>query len=288
MGDSSQQTNTQQQTQSAPWAPTQGSLLNLISGINSNPAATGYQKTAANNLLSSATGLPNFGGAAGGVARGLLGGDPTGLLGSGNNELRGILSPIANGSLDPTQNPQIQQLLQTIQQQVHNSIAGQFAGAGRDLSPAANSAEAYGLAQGMAAPLLNQYNQNVQNRINAGSQLFGANYNTAGAMTGNQQAGLGAATQQPGIAMAPALAQLQAAMTKYNLPLANAGAIGNILLPIAGLGGQTSSQGQSNTTYNPSLISQIGAGAQLGGTLAGGAAGLSNSVPQFFRSGWGY
>jgi hypothetical protein len=113
----------------------------------------------------------------------------------------------------------MQGVLDTIRNDVTNSTDAQFAGAGRDLSGLNTQARARGIAQGEAVPLLGQYNANVDNTLNAGSQLFGANYNTAGAITGNQRQGLNAAMMQPGIQQAPALAQLQAAQTAYSLPL---------------------------------------------------------------------
>lgn len=263
MGSSTQQQ--QQQSTTNPWAPAQPQLQNILGNLSGiSPAVTGAQSGAANNLIGASGSLPNFGGAVSGVAGGLLGGDPTGLLKSSLSAYQNNLNPIANQSLDPTKNPQIQNLLQTIQQQVTNATNSQFAGSGASGGSANQNAIAYNLGQAEAPALLGQYNQNVQNVLGANQELLGAAQGTAGAITGNQQAGIDAAQQQPGIQLSPALAQLQAAQTQYNLPLANLGGISSLTLPIAGLGGQSTGSGQ--TTNNPSILSQIG---QVGGILGG-------------------
>lgn len=284
-GTSSQTQQQQQQSQTNPWAPTQGTLQNIIGSINGvNPAVTGNQYNSAANLVGAANGLPNFGNASAGVASGLLGGDPTGLLNSSLKSYQNNVNPIATESLNPLQNPQIQQLLQTIQNQTTNSVNSQFAGAGRSNSGENAEAIALGLSQGEAAPLLNQYNQNVSNVLGANSGLLNAAQGTAGAITGNQQAGLGAAAAQPGIAMSPALAQLQAAQTQYNLPISNLGGIEGLTLPIAGLGGQSTSSGSGTTTNNPSILSDIAQGVGiLGGNngLFGGQYNAAGGLLKF-------
>ncbi len=264
MGTSSQNTQQQQQSTTSPWGPSQPVLNNLLSSlVGLKTAPTAGQNAATGALTTAAGSLPNYGAAAGGVTSGLLGGDPTGLLASGNRNLQSILSPIATGDLDPTKTPGIEGLLSTIRADVGKGINDQFAGAGRDLSGMNQQTWARGIAQGEAVPLLNQYNANVQNRINAGSQMFGANYNTAGGITGNQNAGLTAAGMVPQIQLAPALAQLQAAQTKYNLPLSNLAGVAGLTLPIAGLGGQSVGSASSNTQIDPSLLAQIQAGMDI-------------------------
>jgi hypothetical protein len=271
MSDSSQRTSQTQQSTTNPWAPSQQELSGLLSGIQGiSSAPTGQQQSALQVLRGASTGLPNYGAAAGGVTSGLLGGDPTGMLKSSLQSYQNNVNPIASASLDPTKTPGMQNVLQTIQQDVGNSVNGMFAGAGRDLSGLNQQTLARGISQGEAVPLLGQYNQNVQNVMGANQGLLGAGQGTAGAITGNQQAGLGAAAQQPGIAQAPALAQLQAAQTAYNLPLSNLGGLEGLTLPIAGLGGQSQGSGNSNTTMNPSLLQQILMGTQAFNNIASG------------------
>ncbi len=254
-------------------------ILNGTAGISQAPTAG--QQQAVQGLTTAAKGLPSYGAAAGGVTSGLLGGDPTGLLGSSLSAYQNNINPIASASLDPTQTPGIQNVLATIRNDISKSVNDQFAGAGRDLSGMNQQTLARGISQGEAVPLLNQYNQNVSNVMGANQGLLGAGYQTAGGITGNQQAGLTAAGQQPSIALAPALAQLQAAQTKYNLPISNIAGIQGLTLPIAGQFGESSGYGSSsgsgasNTTLDPSTLSQIMQWMNIGKTGAGILGGFA-------------
>ena len=284
-GTSSTNQTQQQQSTTNPWAPSQQELIQLLRGVQGvSPGVTGAQSAAAGNLVNASNGLPNFGGQAAGVTSGLLGGDPTGLLNSSLQSYQQNVNPIATQSLDPTQNPAVQNALQAAAYNATQANNAVFAGSGRT----GGGAQSYALGQGMAnaeAPLLlGQYNQNVQNVLGANQGLLGAGQGTANAITGNQQAGLGAAALQPGIQTAPALAQLQAAQTQYNLPLSNLGAISGLTLPIAGLGGQSTGSGtasgtgvnSSQTTIDPSMLASI-----LQGTgILGGNLGLFGTAGQ--------
>ena len=137
---------------------------------------------------------------------------------------------------------------------------------------------ARGIAQGEAVPLLNQYNQNVSNLMNAGAGLFGANFNTGNAMSGNM-------AQSPGM--------IQQAI---GMPLNTLGAGANLTVPIASLGGQTQGSANTNTnqntTFNPSImtdimnslkIAQMASGG-FGGILGSGGGGGSYNPSQFTQS----
>jgi hypothetical protein len=289
-----QQQNQQQQSFTNPWVRSLGPLNNLLQSMQvatGNTGVTPAQTSALNGLMTGANGLPNFGGASAGVTSGLLQGDPTGLLTSGNNNFQAALQPIIAAGLDPTKNPNLANALQAVQYNATNANQAQFSGAGRT----GGGAQAYALGQGITnaeAPLLlGQYNQDVANTINAGSQMFGANNATSNAITGNQQSGLSAAQNQPNIALAPQLAQLQTAQTQYNLPLSNVAGAEGLTLPIAGMGGSSSGTasgsgtgtmvGQSNTTSTPSILQDM---SMLGGILGGnmgffGSSGLGGTTP---------
>lgn len=251
MGSSSQNTGANQasQSQSAPWQPAQGTLTNILGNINQQFPAALNQATAAQ------PGQLN-------LAQSFQGGDPTGLLNPALSAYSNQLSPILNAPLDPTKNPLLANVLSTIQNDVTNSVNQQFAGAGRDLSGMNTQTLARGLAQGEAAPLLGQYNQNVQNLMNAGSQLFGANSNVAGAEAGN---------------MASSGGMLQQAI---GMPLNALGMGANLTVPIAGLGGQTQGTANTNqnTTYNQSPVGILTALAGGANNLFGGAAPASGNI----------
>ena len=255
MASSSQNTsgNTQQQSQSTsnPWAPAAGTLQTILGQANT------AIPTAYNQATASQPDVLN-------TARAFMGGDPSGLLGSGLSAYKGQLAPILGGDLDPTKNPLLANVLSTIRNDVGNTVNQQFAGAGRDLSGMNTQTLARGISQGEAPALLGQYNQNVQNLINAGSQLFGANYNTGNAISGNMAQGPGMIQQAIG------------------MPLNTLGAGANLTVPIAGLGGQVQGSANTNTnlntTYNPSLMTDIMNGLKIAQMGAGGFGGIMGGL----------
>jgi hypothetical protein len=259
MTTSSQQQQTQQNATTAPWQPTQGVLGNIIGQLGSqNTAPTALQDKAISNLNNATSNLPDFSGSATGLAGGLLGGLPNFNQNAQANlqGLQGSLSGLANpGNLDPMETPGIGPALQYMQQQVANNVNGQFAAAGRDLSPANSQAAAYGETAAMAPILTGQYNQNVANLQNAAGTLYNAGNTTNNGILGNALTGLGTASSIPGLATQGPLAQLQAAMSGYSLPFSNIGALESLILPMAALGGQSTSQGTTNTQSTPSPLS---------------------------------
>ena len=293
-----QQQQQQSQSQSAPWQPTQQGLQNIIASLQSNNTTPSQLQTGAvNKLVKGAGGLPNFGGTATNAVGTLTNGIP-GMLQNNQNTVNSALAPqLSSNFTNPFTNPATQQLLDTINQQITNQVNGQFAGAGRDLSGMNTQALARGLSHGEATPLFNEYNSLLGLQQGAANTVGNLGLGTAGAEGNSIGAGLGAASAQPGLALGPALAQLQAAMTQKNLPLSNLAGIENMLLPIAGLGGQTSGTasgtGNSNMQTTPSLFSMIMQAAGLGTNTVGGqgiGAGAnagSNAIKGLFSAGTG-
>jgi len=283
-GSQNTQQQQQSQSQSAPWQPTQQSLQSIIAslqGYNTTPSK--LQTGAVNSLVKGAGGLPNFGGTATNAVNTLTGAIP-GMLQNNQNTVNNALAPQLSANFtNPFTNPATQKMLDTINQQITNQVNGEFAGAGRDLSGANTKTLGMGLGMGEATPLFNEYNSLLSAQNNAASTIGNLGLGTAGAEGNSINAGLGAAGAQPGLALGPALAQLQAAMTKKNLPLSNLSGVENMLLPIAGLGGQTSgtASGQSNTQTNLSPFAMgLGAAGLFGGSnsaasnIGGGIQGI--------------
>lgn len=282
-GKSTSETKTQQSATTVPWEPTQGLLGNIITGLegqvgNVNPTAA--EQGAINTIQQNAQTTPNYGSQATDLTNSLFSGGPdrTGVASNAYSTLQNQLMPTANGAnLDPTQAPGMQSLLDTIRSDVMGSVNGMFAGAGRDLSGANQQSLARGLSQGLAAPLLAQYNQNVANQQNAANSLFGAGANTAGILSGLDQTALGNKIQGlttmqsiPAAANNGANAVLQAGQIQRGLPLNNLGLLANLTIPIAGLGSQSTGTGTSNTTNQMS-------GAQQFGLITGGLGSLFRS-----------
>ena len=283
--------NTQfnQNTQQSPWAPIIGGLLGgaapptILPNGQDSVANQGLYDRVLNNIdaqlggpsnvqneallqgnLDSGLGgytpqLPNFGPAAGKVAGDLLSNSsPI------NSPLMKYLDP---NYLNPMTAPGMQPYLQSLQNQITNNVNGMFASAGRSLSPANSTALAYGLTSGMAPTILGQYNTDV------GQQMAAIN-----ALRTNYGAGLGAAAAQPQLQMLPSQTMLQQANQDTYLPVQDTALAESLLMPFAGLGGQTNTQGtsatQTATTSTPSVLSQIG---QISG-LFGGGGGIGNLI----------
>jgi hypothetical protein len=284
MGTSQQNTQQAQQSQSAPWQPAQGNLLGILSGIGGqlgNYQPTGAENNALSQWQQNAAGLQNFTGQATNAANRFMTGDPTGLLGPAYQQYQNAMNPIANASLDPTQTPGMSNLLSTIRNDVSNNVNSEFAGAGRSMSGLNTQALARGISQGEAAPLLGQYNQNVSNRMGAAGGLMGAGLGTAGAMNQATGQGFGMAGTLPGFAAQGPQAQLAASQAQRMLPLQNLGALENLTVPIAGLGGQSSGTSVGQTQNQMSPIQEMmallsgGPNGVLGGMGALGQTGLS-------------
>ncbi len=256
----SKSSETQQNSQTNPWAPAIPSLMGIINQANGvsggNPAPTATQSGAFNQLESNAAqGDPNAG-----AIRDLS----TGLLNSQSwapmatdayKSLQDSLGGIANMNVDPTQNPEIAKMLETVRNDISNQVNGQFAAAGRDLFGMNQQTLARGISQGEAPILLNQYNTNVAQKQAAAQALQQAGANTAQTGAGLDQAQ--AALKAMGIDVGhQALAAqnyapnqlLQLEQQKRALPFANLGMLASLIYPAAGLGGTSS--GTSNTTSN--------------------------------------
>ncbi len=286
------------QSQVSPYAPTTGGLQDLINQINTtggnnvSPLGHLYPAEAKNyqTAMSNINQLPNFGPQVANTAQSIFntGGDPSGLLGNSANALQGErgalqsifgnLQPYANPkSLDPTQTPGIDKVLETIRNDVSNQVNGQFAGAGRSLSGLNTQTLARGLGQGESVPLLNQYNQNFANMLQANQGQTGAVNAGTGVeheLAGNAQQRMANLSQGANFAqMAPQLAQMNPMMVEQLLqqmkmqPLNYLGASENLLNPIAGLGGNTVGQQQTTQsgsgTATNSLLSQLAQGMGL-------------------------
>src|SRR5262249_22090324 len=156
----------------------------------------------------------------------------------------------ANGSMIGN-NPALAAQLAQIRDDVGNSVNGQFAAAGRDLSGANLMAYGRGVAAGQAPVIAAQYNQDVTNQIAAAHALYNAGNTTAGALSGLQQnylanQGQGAAATQSALDAKNygANTALAAEAQRRGIPLQTLGLLANIGVPIARLGTQ-----QSGTTY---------------------------------------
>ena len=283
MGGTSKSETTQSST-TAPWAPTQGLLGNIINQLgtaSSNTGLTGAQSGALDTITNNsnaAAGL--FGPQQSNYAQSLYNGG--GALNQAGNVNQNYLDyakatqPLAsNTNYDPRSTPGFSDAINAATADITNNINGSFAAAGRDFSGANSQALARGLTQGLAPIIQQQYQNNVANQQGAAGNLYSAGNTNAGILSGlqqqyltNQGAGLNAASGGLDLSNAGANATLAAEAQRYGIPLQNLGLLANIGIPIAGLGSQ--STGQSNTTNQMS-------GAQQFGLIAGG---IGNLIPK--------
>lgn len=280
-----------QNSTTAPWAPTQGLLGNIINQLGTASNSTGLTD-AQNGALGTITNNSNaasglFGPQQYNYAQSLYnGGGALNQAGTVNQNYQNYYNqtnPLAaNTNYNPYSTPGFGDAINTLTSDITNNVNGQFAAAGRDFSGANSQALARGLTQGIAPVIQAQYNQNVQNQQNAANNLYGAGNTNAGILSGlqqqylaNQGAGLNAASGGLDLSNAGANATLAAEAQKFGIPIQNLGLLANLGIPIAGLGSQSSgnaqssgqSTGQSNTTNQMS-------GAQQFGLISGGLSNL--------------
>lgn len=281
--------STTQQSQTDPWSTAQpmlnsilGQLSPQIANSGLTPAETGainqLQTTAsqgnpfAGQITSNATSLLNGGGAM----------NQAGQVNQNYQNYYNQTNPMAsNTNYDPTQAPGMQALLQQIQGDVGSSVNGQFAAAGRSGSGMNTQTLARGLAQGEAAPLLAQYNQNVTNQQGAAQNLYNAGNATTGALSGmqqqavtNQQAGTQASSDAINAQNFAPEQTLALQQLMQSIPAQNLGLLAQIGIPIAGLGSQSS--GTSNTTNQMS-------GAQQFQSIMNGIGSIIPKAPMTFN-----
>jgi hypothetical protein len=206
-GTSSQQTQQSQTSQVTPYAPAQQTLNGLLGQIgNTNTALTGTESSALNQLGSTGGNsfAPQIADSAGGLLNGGGAMDQSGAVSAANTQYQNALNPFASGQyVDPSQNSALQKYLQVARDDATNSINGQFAGAGRDLSGANSMALGRGIGQAEAPILYDAYNQARNQQLGAIQGQFTGAQGTAGLLGNMQQAANQnqlAGTQQAGAA----------------------------------------------------------------------------------------
>lgn len=278
---------TQQQSTTAPWQPTQGlltSILGSLNGINPNlnTAQTGAINTLATNAANGNPWAPQIGGYATSLLNGGGALNQQGMVNDAYTNYVNATQPLAsNTNYDPYSTPGFSDAVNTLTNDITNNVNGSFAAAGRDFSGANSQALARGITQGVAPVIQSQYNANVANQQGAASALYNAANNTAGNLAGMQQNYL--ANQGQGVTAAQsaldaqnygANATLAAEAQRTGIPLQTLSLMANIGIPIAGLGSQSS--GTSNTTQQMS-------GAQQFGLISGGIGNLLGGAGNFLK-----
>jgi hypothetical protein len=275
MGGTTTTTQQQQQNQTQPWAPAQPMLQGILSQLNGvQPGVNALQTGAIGTLTANALNAPSYAAPVQNLANDLFSGGPdrTGRVAQAFDALQSNLGPTAAGqTLDPNRNPYLRGALDTVLNDVTQNVNSQFAAAGRDLSGYNQQALARGVAQAEAPLIMNQYNTERANQMNAVNALYNAGVNTATTLSGldrtalaNRLQGLGVANALPALEDQSANRILAAQAQGYGLPLQQIGLLENLGMPIAQLGSQSSGTSLGTTSQSvpvgPSLL-----GATLGG-----------------------
>lgn len=279
-GTSTTSNSSTQQSQLTPWAPAQGGIQDILSALSPSTSSLGItpQLTQAFGQLEANAGNPNpLAAPALNAGTTLLNGganygQATGILGNTYDTVAGALSPYTSGNaFNPATNPALAAQLNTVSQQVQNTVNPEFAAAGRLGSPANAQAIAQGIALGDGGILQNA----ATNQLGAASALSGAGNATA-ANLGNLDVGnagilgqgIGAAANAYNAQNLGPQALLAAALQQSQLPISNAASLMGILSPVAAQFGQQNGSGTSDGTSTMS-------GAQQFATIGQGLSGLS-------------
>ncbi len=277
MGGESKQT---QQTNSVsnPWEPAQGALKGILGQLDpliANSGLSSASSGAIDQLQQSANAGNPYAGQIDQFTQNLLNGGgangQAGALQGGLDQYKQQMSQYADPNYSSLNDPNLKAALAQIQSDVGNGVNSQFAAAGRDMSGANQQAYGRGVSAAQAPLILDQFNQDRALQQGAAGSLYGAQNTTSGLLSGMNQQGL--TNQQQGMtnsndALAAknygATQTLNLEQLKQSLPAQQLGLLAQIGIPIAGLGGQSTSTGE--TTKQDSLATQFGQfGSGLGG-----------------------
>lgn len=289
MGGKSESTQTQT-SQTNPYANAAPGLNGILNSLNSMVpgagSATGAQTGAINTLTANGqAGDPNAAAVSRATA-GLLNGG-----GANNNNAainqnylnyQGLLNKTATGG-NIGANSALKPALDAASTDVTNSVNGQFAAAGRDMSPSNTQALARGWAQGTAPIIASQYNTDVQRQMDAINGIYNGGNTTYGLLnganaTGNSNIGAGIAADPAAYAAGNAGANtvLQSEAQRFGIPAGQLMTLLGSVSPVAQAFGT-----QNGTASGTNTMS----GAQQFGLLTQGVGNLMPKNPMTFNFG---
>jgi hypothetical protein len=251
-------------SESNPWGPSQASLTDLLSKAQkiggNNSYFTPVQGTTTNQAMDQTKAIAQQGSAALDPLQSVVGGSTQGF-GTGVDQLMATARGDNLGSVPPM----LQAALDTASQNTANLTNQQFSGAGRygSANHAGTIADRVGTIQTQG--LLDNYNKERQNQLDASGTLNAGGY---------QGANLAPQIDNARLFTPQLLGQVGAQEDAYDTavkqaPLRAAEWQAGQTLPIAGLGG-TQSGTQTSKTSNP-VGTAIGIGTTAAGLMTGGA-----------------
>lgn len=258
-GSSSKTTNSSQQQQTEPWAPTIPYLTRFLGDLDNSRSTMGPstdQLDAFTKLKQNAAAGNPYTGDINSLAKAQFGTQSqSGTISDAYKRLQDQLGGYASGQkLDFQSNPYIQQMLKTVGDDTQSRINRMYAGAGRDLSGINQQAVSRGVQQAQLPILSDLYSKEEGNQIGAAGTLFNAG--TSAATTGQGLDAAALATRAGGIQTGQAgidasnygpNAILNLDQQLKGIPTGDMATYENLLLPVSGLGGQGAGKGTSTT-----------------------------------------
>jgi len=258
-GSSSNKTRQSQNSTTQPWEPTISSVERFITDVNktkANLGPTGDQLDAFASLKEKAAQGNPWLQQIGNLATDTFGATSrSGQVDSAVANLQGQLGDYASGKfLDFENNPYVQKMLTEAGNNARNAVGQQFAAAGRDLSGAHTAATGKAITSAQLPILSDLFGREQQNQINAAQIL--ANAGVQGAQTAQGLDKDALSTRAGGVDLAnaaltardlPENTILNLDQQLKQMPIEDLSLYASLLLPLAGLGGTTNSQGTSKS-----------------------------------------
>ncbi len=285
-------TNQAQTAQTNPYAPASGPLNSLLKYAgNFDPNLSGTENTALSTLSGNAGyGGSQFAPAITGAANSMLSGggamDQSGMINNAYNQYQQAMNPYATGQMSGLNSPEMQNLLDTIQNRVGGGINQMFAASGRDGSGMNQKTYGSGVAEGLAQPLFQQYNQDNANRLAAITGQYGAGMNTGGILSGfnqnanaNKMQGIGASDYATQAQNYGPMQQMAIEAQRRGIPLSTMQNLMGIVSPAAQAFGTTTGTTQGTQTMSP--VQTFATGMSGFGNFLNGGGNAANAARAF-------
>jgi hypothetical protein len=271
MGGKSQQTQQSSgQSVNQPWAPAIPALTGLLDQIKpqiSNTGATGIETQALAGLTQNAQAGNPYAGDISKLATDLLGGgtDRTGYATQAYDDLRGGLLPYTTMDTNPYSNEAFVKATSQMSNDITDRIKSQYAGAGYSPVTSGDFAQSLGrgITAGVAPAWLQAYNDLENRKTGAINTLYQGGNATAGLLSDldqtaltNRMGGIDASQAALTARDSPFMQQLAVEAMKRGLPLQNIAQLESLIVPMAQLGGTTTTQGQTTQTSQMSPAQQ--------------------------------
>jgi hypothetical protein len=260
LGSSSKKTNTTQQQQTEPWAPTIPYLTSFLRDLDNGRSVLGPsqdQLDAFAELKRNAAAGNPFEGDITKLAKDHFStASSRGQVDEAFKALQEQIGGYARGDfLDFDSNPYIQKMLAKVGDDVQSRINRMYAGAGRDLSGINQKAVGAGVTGAQLPILADLFNTERGRQMDAATTLYGAGKDAA--VIGQDLDARSLATRATGVPMSQAAidadnfganAVLNLDQQLKQLPFDDMSLYANLLLPTAGLGGQSAGSGTSKSS----------------------------------------